>query len=585
MSVLEEQNTLVDSGARRVQSEGGGWAPFGESDYFIGERVASGGMGTVHAGLKQGALGFRRLLAIKRLHAHLSHDPDFVARFKDEIRVVSRLNHPNVVQTLDVVESAGELALVMEFVEGVTLHQLIKAAHVRDIQLPVPIAVGVVSQVLHGLHAAHELTDDSGHPIQLVHRDVSPQNIMIGVDGLVKVLDFGVAKATNETHVTRTGQLSGKAPYMSPEQVSGASIDRRTDVFAAGIVLWEALTGHRLFRPGGTSESAALMNVLDMRVKPPSVVRPEIGAALDRIVSRALDRDPTRRFGSARDFALALEEAVPEASLSLIANGVAELCSDRLAQNAIALPRGIGRDERGVVEAEDATGMREVVASSTSGSTDETRPIDAELLTCDVQGVPIERVLPRRFPSKTLIAGLASVALGVGAFAAYRAVPTSDHSKRNQSVSAVVDVDAEESAGHDGRDGNEPRPRVRVEVERRGPPAASEASPVIETRPLPTPAADAILEAQVPDDPSKNVVSPASKRTVAGRRSDSPSAKGGPSPISRNAPKGRVVSKERGEPVSVVNALAPNPPKKKHDCSPPTYVDADGIRHFRPECL
>ncbi len=184
-------------------------------------------MGTVHLGLKRGALGYQRHLAIKRLHSHLAEDPDFVARFTDEIRLISRLSHPNIVETLDVLEEEGELTLVMEFIEGVTLKDLLKKARQRDILLTPQVAAGIGVQVLHGLHAAHELSDDSGNQLHLVHRDVSPQNIMSSKHGVAKVLDFGVAKASSEVHVTRTGQLAGKASYMFLDS-SGARVPSST---------------------------------------------------------------------------------------------------------------------------------------------------------------------------------------------------------------------------------------------------------------------------------------------------------------------------------------------------------------------
>jgi serine/threonine-protein kinase len=226
----------------------------------------------------------------------------------------------------------------------------------------------------------------------LVHRDVSPQNIMIARDGLVKVLDFGVAKAASETHVTRTGQLSGKAAYMSPEQATGQTVDRRTDVFAAGVVLWEAVTGQRLFRSPGAPESAALKNVLEKRVPPPTELRADVSPALERIMLRALERDPTRRFGSARDFALALEEAVPHASLSVVASGVVQISPMHFAGRPASLPvdlaAGVGRGVGGPAVAGIGAGepwrrYLETVRPQLSATVhDVTRPIE---------GVAVER--------------------------------------------------------------------------------------------------------------------------------------------------------------------------------------------------
>ncbi|HEX3770838.1 MAG TPA: protein kinase [Polyangiaceae bacterium] len=277
--------------------------------YQVHEPIASGGMAVVHLGRIVGPVGFSRTIAIKRLHPHLATDPEFVARFLDEARLAARVQHPNVVATLDVVASHGQLFLVMDFVLGASLAQLASSAHGRP---PPPAVVSaVVAGALYGLQAAHEARDEHGESLGIVHRDVSPQNLLVGVDGLTRVVDFGVAKAAARMQSTRSGQLLGKLAYMAPEQILRRSVDRRADVYAAGVVLWEALTLRRLFQED--DERAVIAAVLEGRVPPPSTVRADLPVAVDAVVARALAADPGARFATAQDFAAALESAITPA--------------------------------------------------------------------------------------------------------------------------------------------------------------------------------------------------------------------------------------------------------------------------------
>jgi eukaryotic-like serine/threonine-protein kinase len=293
--------------------------------------MAVGGMGSIHFGVLTGAAEFSRLVAIKRLHPQLAEDPLFRVRFIEEARLNARVLHPNVVQLLDVVEAEGELWLVMEYVDGETLHCLQSEVSAAGRLLPLDVVAGVVGGVLEGLHAAHETSDAAGAPLRIVHRDVSPQNIMISRSGQVKVIDFGIAKATAPTAVSTLGRLVGKVSYMSPEQATGAAVDQRSDVFAAGVVLWETLTGKRLFRQGKQSHASILRDVLRKPVPAPSAYRKEIPSALDAVVLRALARNPNDRFGSAREFAQALQAAIPVAPGSKISAYVTVFCEPRAA--------------------------------------------------------------------------------------------------------------------------------------------------------------------------------------------------------------------------------------------------------------
>ena len=278
--------------------------------YAIHEEIASGGMATVHFGRLVSAGGFSRTVAIKRLHAHLARDPEFVKMFLDEARIAARIRHPNVVPVLDVVNTEGEIFLVMEYVAGESLALLARAVRDRGERIPFPIAAALVVGVLRGLHAAHEATDERGQPLCIVHRDVSPQNILVGRDGSAHLLDFGVAKAEGQLQTTREGRIKGKVGYMPPEQARGSEVTRAVDIYAAGVVLWELLTGERLF--AGDNDAIVLERVLFGEVVAPSGkgAPPE----LDEVVMRALGKVPESRFSTAREMARAIEAAVDVAS-------------------------------------------------------------------------------------------------------------------------------------------------------------------------------------------------------------------------------------------------------------------------------
>ncbi len=255
-------------------------------------------MATVYLGRISGAGGFQRFVGIKRLHPHLAREAEFIQMFLDEARLAARIHHPNVVPILEIGTGEQGYYIVMEYVEGGTLAQLISRSARAGRRLPVHVASRILVDVLAGLHAAHELADDDGKPLGIVHRDVSPQNILIGVDGSARLTDFGVARATSTFSTTRTGQLKGKLAYMAPEQARAAKdIDRRADVFAAGVVLWEALEGRRLFK--GDGEVDTLHKVLNDPIPRLRDTVPSVPAELEAVLEGALDRDRTQRFATA----------------------------------------------------------------------------------------------------------------------------------------------------------------------------------------------------------------------------------------------------------------------------------------------
>jgi serine/threonine protein kinase len=312
--------------------------------YLLYAEIASGGMATVHFGRLQGAAGFARSVAIKRLHPQYARDPDFVEMFLDEARLAARIAHPNVVPTLDVVAQGDELLLVMDYVRGSALSRLLRTLTQLGERMPARIAAAIAAGVLRGLHAAHEATNELGEPLEIVHRDVSPQNVLVGTDGIPRVLDFGVAKAAGRVQTTREGQLKGKLAYMAPEQITTGSVTRKTDIYAAAVVLWEMLTGRRLFRADNEGKLLAL--VLDGDVHPPSALVEGLNEGFDRVVLRGMDRDPAKRYSTAREMAIDVESVVGIAPSAEVGEWVEALAADELRERTARIEE-IERSVRG----------------------------------------------------------------------------------------------------------------------------------------------------------------------------------------------------------------------------------------------
>jgi serine/threonine-protein kinase len=306
--------------------------------YVIANEIAMGGMATVFLGRMRGAVGFARTVAIKKLHPQFARDPEFVGMFVDEARLAARIQHPNVVQTLDVVVSAGEVLLVMEYIPGETLSRIISALRQQGKKIPVRIGCTIVAAMLHGLHAAHEASDESGESLNIVHRDVSPQNLVVGSDGVPRVLDFGVAKAVSRMQTTGEGQVKGKLSYMAPEQLMSLPVTRAADIFSAGVVLWEVLTGDRLLK--ADNEGQLVKRLLECSFMPPSLHVPGLPPVLDEIVLRSLDRNAEARYATAREMALALERAAGTSSLTEISEWLKEVAGTGLEARA-ALVRAL----------------------------------------------------------------------------------------------------------------------------------------------------------------------------------------------------------------------------------------------------
>ncbi len=280
--------------------------PFGH--YFILEKIAQGGMAEIFKGLTYDFSGLKKFIVIKRILPHIAANKDFIRMLIDEAKIAVRLNHGNIAQTFDLGKVADDYFIVMEYVDGRTISQIFKKSVEMKQPLPVPMAAYVVSELANGLDYMHRRRDEAGRALEIVHRDISPQNVIVTYSGNVKIVDFGVAKAASKLSEMESGVLKGKFAYMSPEQTEGKPIDHRSDIFSTGVVLWEILTGRRLFKKKSNAET--IDSVQHMMVYPPSAYRNDIPSDLDEIAMCALDRDPTKRFGNAADMSLALTKFI-----------------------------------------------------------------------------------------------------------------------------------------------------------------------------------------------------------------------------------------------------------------------------------
>ncbi|MCA9712545.1 MAG: serine/threonine protein kinase, partial [Myxococcales bacterium] len=291
--------------------------------YDLLRRLGSGGMAEVHLARANGIEGFQKLVVLKQILPHLSRDKHFVRMFLEEARLAALLDHPNVVQVFDLGKEEGEYFFTMEFVYGENLSGLLKGLRKVSQSLAFEHVVTIGLGVAAGLNYAHERVGFDGRPLGIVHRDVSPTNVMITYEGGVKVADFGIAKVVTRTDVTRAGTRKGKVPYMSPEQCRAEKIDRRSDVFSLGIVLWEAATGERLFE--GDNEFGVMNLIVNGQMKPPRAVRPDVPVDLERIIMKALTVDKDRRYQTARELQLDLEHFARDHKLRATPSALGEL--------------------------------------------------------------------------------------------------------------------------------------------------------------------------------------------------------------------------------------------------------------------
>jgi eukaryotic-like serine/threonine-protein kinase len=300
--------------------------------YEIVRKLARGGMAELFLARTLGPEGFAKLVVLKKILPSYAENPKFVRLFLDEAKLVAQMEHPHIAQVYDMGKAGNDYFFAMEYVHGQDARAVWRRAARLQKPIPIALAVHITRNIAAALHYAHERTRDDGALLDIVHRDVSPQNILLSYDGAVKLVDFGVAKAASSTVKTRTGALKGKISYMSPEQAKGASIDRRSDVFSLGIVLWELLTGRRLYK--ADNDLATLQMIINSKPHPPSHVRPDCPAQLDAIVLRALEADVSQRYQSAEqmqnELAAVAREYRYDESTSALRRFMEELFEDEL---------------------------------------------------------------------------------------------------------------------------------------------------------------------------------------------------------------------------------------------------------------
>ncbi|HWZ93466.1 MAG TPA: serine/threonine-protein kinase, partial [Polyangiaceae bacterium] len=470
--------------------------------------------------------------------------PDFLSMFLDEARLAGRIRHPNVVSVFDVVSRQGELFLIMDYVPGETLARLARAASAQSERVPLPVALAVLAGVLDGLHAAHEASDESGAPLSIVHRDVSPQNILVGTDGTARVLDFGVAKAVGRMQVTRGDELKGKLAYMAPEQLVRGPLDRGTDIYAASIVLWELLTRRRLFQ--GEDEVSTFKLALEAAIRAPSQVLPELPQMLDAIVLKGLARNRQERFSTAREMARALEATGLLASDREVADWVERVARKPLAARA----RRLADVERGF---SSAAGPRELDPEQARSDASLLRKIDrrgaAEAATVIVE-TPADAgerssALPARASNAAPLQHGAPLAAEIGTpLAAARF----EGLRLGFVFACLVLGSALLLLRSFGRDASSPIPQAALPPPRRLLPSTAPPSPL---PPKPTDDELAVATSTVPPPPSAE----------------------------------SVLAQQKPRPVPPFGQAQRKPAKSRTDCFVPFTVDAQGFRIPKRQCL
>lgn len=519
-------------------SEAVGSSPRTGEHYEVLGELATGGMATVYLGRLRRAMGFSRLVAIKCMHPQYAKDPSFASMFVDEARLTARLRHPNVVPTLDIVNEGGQLLIVMEYVEGESLAGLLRLVQDAGDRIPVPVACAIIHDLLLGLHEAHEARDDDGAALAIIHRDVSPQNVIVGLDGLARVLDFGVAKARSRVHHSSEGEIKGKLPYMPPEQLFGEELDRRVDVYGAGVLLWESLVGRRLFE--GANEAAIVRRIDAGDVAAPSTLVSGISPELDALVMRALSTDPNGRFPTALAMAEALSSIVALPPRTTISAWVKRFARPRaVPATALGSPRDVA-EASGVSAAAIARVLDRVTEPSERHSRPSLIPVTSEH-TGAVRPPP-------RAPSR-LMMGLGVVAFalaGVFVGRTMREVNAQAAPAHHESAAAAAQA---------------------VDLGTAAPPAQAPAAQTAETAEIATTAE--------PDDKAPAPVAPAKAR---GRRAKSLKTTNAPAPAVVQGAQPKVETERPAADGTTTDA-------KRSSCRLPYTVDAEGHRHYKVECL
>lgn len=414
--------------------------------YFLGryrvvDEIGLGGMASVHLARMDGPGGFQRWVAIKKIHAHLIEDESFVQMFLDEARVAARINHPNVVSVYDLGKHDDTYWIAMEYLHGEALREIMRRTEELGTAMPPEIACRVIADAAEGLHAAHELLGKNGEQLDLVHRDVTPHNLFVTYDGVTKVVDFGIAKFASRMSTTRAGTLKGKLAYMSPEQVQGEQIDRRTDIFALGVVLWELTTGQRLFRMENDLDTLA--KVQECNVPRPSTLIRGYPIDLEKIVMKALSKNRAERFRTAREFSRALQGLLMRRGLFVASDEVSgyirSIFQDRIAKREAHL-----KWASEVTQMHDVDKLENPVSAAPPAV--ESAPVAFEHV--DVNATPLGELPPTYSPpqsgSAIETAALPNAPQRDQAKAAIESIPVPVYSEPASSADALTDEEEDE---------------------------------------------------------------------------------------------------------------------------------------------
>lgn len=527
--------------------------------YVLFGEIARGGMATVHFGRLLGSVGFSRTVAIKRLHPQFAADHDFVSMFVDEARLAARIQHPNVISTLDVVVEGNELALVMDYVQGASLSRLIHTSKQLKSRVPIRVVSAIMLGVLAGLHAAHEAKNERGEPLGIVHRDMSPQNVLVGADGVARVFDFGIAKAAGRLQTTREGQFKGKLSYAAPEQLALGESDRRTDVYSAAVIFWELLTLRRAFR--SDNQLHVMKQVLGGEISRPSEHADGIPEAVDAIVMRGLSKDPDERFANAEEMALALERVQPYASAREVSEWVAAVAGDELHARAKEVEE-LELNSQTLVSSHDVPTLVRHLEKH-----DKVEEIDAS----DLLESTTSQALPStRRPSVSAGAGAPSSASPPASSAA------PPRARRGVATWLVLALLAVAVAAGSAFAWAETRPQLSADTFTR------KAPPKILSTAIPARVEDVRAAGS-----AGGAESSAPSSTTAASSPAVPSGAPKPtasSPIVADRP---AASASTAPPTAIVapppSATVPPPPAP--NCTPAYTIDENGIRHPKPECL
>ncbi|HEY1584253.1 MAG TPA: serine/threonine-protein kinase [Polyangia bacterium] len=356
-------------------------APTRFGKYDLLALLATGGMAEIWLARVSGMAGFEKLVVIKRLLDELAVDPEYVEMFLDEARINARLTHSNIVQVLELGQVEGKYFMAMEFVPGLSVSMVGKRATKQLGVVPQEVACGIIAQACSGLHYAHEKTMPDGKPLNIIHRDVSPQNLILTYEGLVKVLDFGIAKADQRQSQTRTGLVKGKFSYMSPEQCLGQGLDRRSDVFALGIVLFELCTARRLFKRGSTYQTYTAITNAD--VPSPRSLNGKIHEGVEAVIVRALAKKPDDRYATADAMQDALEEAMRKAGLRGTPTDLARFMTEAFKSEQAEQQALLLKAQRGELDPGSEAAQVSPVAAAAAAQAESNYAVDNERTSID----------------------------------------------------------------------------------------------------------------------------------------------------------------------------------------------------------